>query len=228
MIMSNKHKFIFIKTRKTAGTSIELALSKFCGPSDTITPTTEADEELRKEIGGIPPQHYNPVTNNNWLTRQLKRLLNEKNQVLYNHIDSNSIKDIIGKEKWNNYFKFTVERNPWDKAVSLYFWRTKNMKESPTFEEFIKNIDPLDLSNWHLYTTNNNIAVDYVIQYSNLENDLSFIKNQLQLDEDIVLPNSKSGIRKRDTNHASFIYGKEKDIINSVCGKEIAYFGYTY
>ncbi|MEL6382956.1 MAG: chondroitin 4-O-sulfotransferase, partial [Cyanobacteria bacterium J06626_18] len=32
MIISHEYKFIFLKTRKTAGTSIEIALSKFCGP----------------------------------------------------------------------------------------------------------------------------------------------------------------------------------------------------
>jgi hypothetical protein len=31
MIISPAHRFIFIKTRKTAGTSMEIALAKFCG-----------------------------------------------------------------------------------------------------------------------------------------------------------------------------------------------------
>ena len=33
MIVSHEHKFIFLKTKKTAGTSIELALSELCGPA---------------------------------------------------------------------------------------------------------------------------------------------------------------------------------------------------
>ena len=47
MIISHEHKFIFLKTKKTAGTSIELALSQLCGPDDVIPPITDSDEALR-------------------------------------------------------------------------------------------------------------------------------------------------------------------------------------
>jgi hypothetical protein len=47
MILSHEHKFIFLRTKKTAGTSIELALSELCGPDDIITPLTREDEARR-------------------------------------------------------------------------------------------------------------------------------------------------------------------------------------
>jgi hypothetical protein len=37
MIISHERKFIFLKTKKTAGTAIEAALSELCGPLDVIT-----------------------------------------------------------------------------------------------------------------------------------------------------------------------------------------------
>ena len=55
MIVSHAHKFIFLKTKKTAGTAIEAALSELCGPSDVITPYREASEQDRK---GRAPQNY--------------------------------------------------------------------------------------------------------------------------------------------------------------------------
>ena len=38
MIISHKYRFIFVKTRKTAGTSVEAYLSQHCGDSDVLTP----------------------------------------------------------------------------------------------------------------------------------------------------------------------------------------------
>ena len=58
MIISHKFKFIFLKTNKTAGASIEIALSKFCGEKDIITPISPEDEQIRRSLGYRGPQNY--------------------------------------------------------------------------------------------------------------------------------------------------------------------------
>jgi hypothetical protein len=38
MVISHRHRFIFVKTARTAGTSIEIFLSTHCGAGDVLTP----------------------------------------------------------------------------------------------------------------------------------------------------------------------------------------------
>ena len=41
MIFSELHNFLFLKGRKVASTSFEVALSKICGAEDVITPISQ-------------------------------------------------------------------------------------------------------------------------------------------------------------------------------------------
>ena len=54
MIASFLHSFVFIKTRKTGGTSVEIVLSSWCGPDDIVTPIEPEDEVMRARYGGAP------------------------------------------------------------------------------------------------------------------------------------------------------------------------------
>ena len=58
MIISHLHKFIFIKTKKTASTSIEVGLSGICGPRDSITPLMQPDEARRRKMGYRGMQNF--------------------------------------------------------------------------------------------------------------------------------------------------------------------------
>jgi len=58
MIASFSRRFVFLKTRKTAGTSVELALSSACGPEDIVTPISLEDEHLRVRDGVIGARNF--------------------------------------------------------------------------------------------------------------------------------------------------------------------------
>src|SRR6476661_3864555 len=98
MIISHRHRFIFLKRRKTAGTSLELALSEHCGPDDLITAVSPEDEATRRTLGFPGPQNH---------------FINGRE--VMNHHPASIAMAIVGPDKWSSYYKFTIERNPYDK-----------------------------------------------------------------------------------------------------------------
>ncbi len=66
MILSKLHKFLFLKGRKVAGTSVEVFLSGICGPEDVITPITPIDENIELTPDTDTPKTMVP-TLESWL-----------------------------------------------------------------------------------------------------------------------------------------------------------------
>ena len=58
VLISHKYRFIFIKTRKTAGTSVEIALSRFAGERDVITSITDS---IGRTTSYIFDENYRPT-----------------------------------------------------------------------------------------------------------------------------------------------------------------------
>lgn len=169
MIISHKHKFIFIKTRKTAGSSIEKYLYNYLGSDDVCT-GSEQDSTPRLNI--------------------------DINSKLYKdgHVSHEYIKNNYNYE-WNNYFKFAVDRNPWDKMVSMYYWylHSKPHKVSKGFEHLIMNSNLNSLNDWSAYSDSNGPIVDQVLTYENLHE--QFLDLPIPYNNELQTTFVKSGLR---------------------------------
>lgn len=207
MIISHKYKFIFLKTRKTAGTSIEISLSRYCGVNDIITPISPADEEIRAKFDKYS-QNYK---------------VGQKNY--YNHIPANEIKSLIGEETWNNYFKFCFDRNPWDKVISSYYYYSR---KKVSFEQFLEMEGYKFAYNFPIYTINNKPVVNYIGKYENLEADLRIICEKIGIPFDGWLPKAKSN-RRKNRQHYSTLYNQDqKEVIQNYFKKEIDLLNYHF
>ncbi len=175
MIISHKHKFIFIKTRKTAGTSVEYNLAKYLGPNDIITPSIQADYLSQNFIKDTKISFF-------FSKLKLSKLSNLFKDRFTDHIHAIQIKKKIDKKLFNNYFKFCVEREPVDKTISYYFMR-KNSKNSNekrknmSWDDFVKKKRfPVDTN---FYTDGKKLLVDKIIKFEDLDIDLPILLNNL-------------------------------------------------
>lgn len=229
MIISHKYKFIFLKTRKTAGTSIEIALSEFCEKGDIITPIyPPEDERARIDKGYTGPQNYlvpyHSYSHKDWL----QNILQGKRRKYYNHVPAIDVRRWIGNKTWNSYYKFCFERNPWDKAISLYYFVTKTKNNSLSFWDYLQSENTEHLSNYYIYTIDEKIAVDHVALYEDLNTEIEKITKILGLPKMPTLPRIKSGFRDNSKSKEAFFDEKAKKFISHFCKKEIELFSYSF
>lgn len=220
MVISHKHRFIFIKTRKTAGTSIEVFLSQVCGDQDVLLP-------LRPPEAGHRPRNYDEdcFRNNSGGFR--------------NHMPARQIKELVPAEVWNNYFKFCVERNPWDKCLSHYHFikNRYNSARDLTLDDYCavhhpqaQKSDQYMASDFENYTdTQGNWLVDRVLRYEKLDEELAQVFAQLGIPFGGTLkPRAKSDFRRDRRHYSQVLSAAQAQRIRQVFWREIGAFGYVY
>ena len=113
MIVSHKHKFIFVKTHKTATQTFYNVIKSHLGSEDVLV----GDE-------AVPHPDDNSIIYDTSLNVNKKfetGLCGEDaRSVMGNHIPWFTIKKIVGDDIWNTYTKFTFEREHTDRLVSLF------------------------------------------------------------------------------------------------------------
>ncbi len=230
MILSHKHKFIFIKTNKTAGTSIEIALSRFCGEDDIITPIAPEDEITRRQLGCRGPQHYRaPLGEYGWRDYRDLAFRRRTKRRYYNHMTSVEVRQLVGEQVWNSYYKFCFERNPFDRLVSLYYWRNRS-EPRPSISTFLQSGFPVILKKYgyNSYTMDGRVVVDKVCRFEQLQAELESIRRRLGIPAALELPHAKSSYRKDRRSYRELLTDREKEEIGRMFRSEIELFNYEY
>jgi hypothetical protein len=247
MIISHRHRFIFLKPRKVAGSSVEVALAQHCGEDDIVTPIGAFNPHWDEDQYVHPGKKWPDYARHTTLTPVRKRL---------------------GQKMWDEYFKFAITRNPWDLVVSQYHWATRRDEGTPgrgsvgkslkrfwtkphrvkknfkalgmslaqtflkvdviTFEFFVKHMLRFYAPNDPFYfDRSGSVGLDFLIRYENLQNDYTSACERIGLPPS-MLPSLKTKIRPQRRHYSTYYDDRTRDLVAKMYHRHIMHFGYRF
>jgi hypothetical protein len=216
MIVSHKYRFIFLRTEKTASTSLMKALQSVVDENDLWSGMP------RPAWAKFSPIHYSA------LRRYAPQWFG-----LHTHASASQVRRVIGPKIFDSYYKFAVERNPWDRQISLYAHRKwKRGKSVDDFDRdmqslIYRNTSYVRMNNWSNYAIGREIVADRIIRYERLEDDIGELFAMLGIPGPIELPR----LRKytADRPHYSTYYGaSSRDLVARWYAREIDALDYKF
>lgn len=148
------------------------------------------------------------------------------------HIEAVEIRKLVSEEFWNGAFKFASERHPYEKAVSLaYFRYGKRIRDgrgkNASFEEILERVVKSGAySGFEYYSIDGKSVADDFIRHENFEADLRRICAKLGVPVPDELPRKKSNFRKDPRPAREILTDAHKQAIYEACKPEFELFGY--
>lgn len=151
---------------------------------------------------------------------------------------------LVTKEQWEEYFKFTFVRNPWDRAYSDFLWIKNDCKVDGDFEDYLnaeKEFEPFLstlsknkmsyrgdhlLAQLDFFTLNGDYNMDFVGRFENYNEEVLRLNTILGINQNFSLHEKKNKSRAR---HYSFFYNEYKrKIVADVYQNDIEQLGYQF
>lgn len=255
MIISHKHKFIFICPRKVASTSVRITLSHSCGDDDVII----APDTFRP---GLDTDAYDVMpTKNEGDFRNAAAATWSKGR-LSPHFLPDTVREIVGAKIWDEYFKFTIIRNPWDLVVSYIHFRfgpewpnrpgwnllrrrglsnaRRRFRQGRAQRDFqrghrSKNVERILKQNLlpyigqipTFYFLGGQAYADYYIRFENVQHDYNEICRLLKIPPR-ALPRTKSELRRKDDDYRDYYTDWSMEYVAELSREMISAFGYRF
>lgn len=211
MVISYRHKFIFIHTYKVAGTSIAQALHLYTFHNPFERLINGLRHRLNLDIN-VPFYKY---------------------RVFPLHIKARELRDQLPPKIFDEFFKFAFVRNTWDWQVSLYFF----MKQTPshfqhhliapmTFDEYIewRVIEDRKLQKEFVVDGNGQKIVDFIGRYERLYEDFQHVCCDI-LGLHATLPHMNKSARK---DYRTYYNETTRRLVQEHFKEDIDFFGFTF
>jgi len=243
-IVSHSRKFIFVRPKKVATSSIIASLSRLCTDNDVVLEfpsDTEFDDAAAGNVAGRNVDIFDEV----YRTHQA-------------HPPAAVVRKVIGAVVWDDYFKFSVVRNPWDWFVSLYWWQLylwrRIVRRPPSLRAGILNprrrwrlmqvhrseirqsVERALRRRWHeatlerwpkFYLIDERPCLDFYIRFEHLQADYDALCMRLELPTD-PLPRTKSWSRPKSLHYRDHYTTWSRDYIARRYAKLIEIFDYKF
>jgi len=203
-MLSLEHKFLFVHIPKTGGNSIQQALIDYS--EDRIVLANHFQDGVNRF--GI----YSP----NIPSRK--------------HSAINDYASMLDREIFNDIFKFSCVRNPWDRLISFYFSPHNGVKtwDRDMFISLVKRVRPmidyLRVHNTGINRAKSSIDIDYIIRYERLQDDFDAVCDKLELPRRSLPHRNKS-----DHNYYSEYYDDALlKMVSNLFAKDIELFRYDF
>ena len=216
MIVSHKYRFIFLRTEKTASSSLTRALQSVLDENDMQA------SMRRPAWAKYSPIHHGAL-----------KLHFPQQFGLHTHATASQVRDVLGRKIFDSYYKFAVERNPWDRQVSLYAHREwKKGKPADHFDRdmqsFIyRNTTYVRPNNWSIYAIGREIVADRVMRYERLTEEIDALFTTLG----IPLPGDMPRLRSYTTDrphYSTYYSAPTRDLVARWYAKEIETLDYKF
>ncbi|OUT64274.1 MAG: hypothetical protein CBB81_10320 [Cellvibrionales bacterium TMED21] len=173
MLWSKEHRFIFVKTKKTAGTTIEVLLQDFCVDKSELQHSAHSTREIITPSGivGFRGKWRPP-----WCR-------------FYNHMPLQAIYNRLGKDQFERCLVVASVRDPYDAAVSFFHQKYLSVEQALEVHQrnpdrlkqlFLKSVKKNSNQNIYFDVQGSN-RVDAVIRFEELVTDLRDLADRLDL-----------------------------------------------
>lgn len=246
MIISYRHRFIFLHSPKTGGSSIKMHFASWLGPHDILLGARKERRaarlraNARARFDALSTRKADSVLA---VARSLSgasgRVWKYQEQVYARHfghaVDHPSAAQIraFDETAWGTHFKFSFTRNPYERLVSTYLFLTaKAGGERPPFPLFMRRLAEGGINarwsrlidHWPIHAIDDRIAVDFVGRYERLDDDFRVICDALSTPVH-AMPRAKSSPRY---DFRAFYDGESRNLVARLCEREIEHFGYRF
>ena len=212
MLISHRMKFIYTKTYKTASTSVESYFEPYCMPEGAWCFSHQRDEYVSHT--GVIGYRGRDIRGKQW----------------FNHMPASAIRKHVDDSTWDDYFKFCVVRNPFDKLISGFFYfggdRGARQDVVSRFRRWVRHAPLVDRDK---YRIDGQVCLDYFIKYEHLLSGIKYVCASLGIPfEPERIPKLKVGTRNREITAEELYDNATIRVVEKLFEFELNQFDYQF